>query len=440
MNKIICDVCGTKYPENADQCPICGCAKPENARIAADDAILNETRSTNSYTYVKGGRFSKSNVRKRNKISDKKDENTDKFDNESNTKNKENNTGLVVAAVVLLVAVIAAMLFVFFKYFAPSGNKDNKEKVNTDSVVQSTIETSTESTAGTTEPLTKVCTGIAISTDMIHFDQLGETFALTVYFTPADTTDVVMYESNNPDIATVSENGNITSVSPGEAVITVTCGVMKETCNVVVADTNATTEDTTAETTEATTASDSKWKLNREDISFNKKDDAWKLYKGDIDVEEITWTSDDPAIATFEKGVVTAIAPGVTKVHAEYNGEKYSCIIRCVFTEASDDESNSSTNTEATTPSTQTTYELRINGTSVDKLPWKTADVTISVKESFQLTLCTEKGDIIAVNWSATKDNICTINGNTVTGKTKGTTEIFVEYSGKTYSCKVTVK
>ena len=26
MNKIICDVCGTDYPETAAQCPICGCA------------------------------------------------------------------------------------------------------------------------------------------------------------------------------------------------------------------------------------------------------------------------------------------------------------------------------------------------------------------------------------------------------------------------------
>ena len=24
MSKIICDVCGTRYPETAEQCPICG--------------------------------------------------------------------------------------------------------------------------------------------------------------------------------------------------------------------------------------------------------------------------------------------------------------------------------------------------------------------------------------------------------------------------------
>ena len=66
MSKVICDVCGTAYPETADQCPICGCAKPENARAAASDSTA-ENISGSTYTYVKGGRFSKANVRKRNK-------------------------------------------------------------------------------------------------------------------------------------------------------------------------------------------------------------------------------------------------------------------------------------------------------------------------------------------------------------------------------------
>ena len=26
MSKIICDVCGTRYPDSAGQCPICGCS------------------------------------------------------------------------------------------------------------------------------------------------------------------------------------------------------------------------------------------------------------------------------------------------------------------------------------------------------------------------------------------------------------------------------
>ena len=59
MNKIICNVCGTSYPENATQCPICGYVQ------TAETALTNDN-TTSTYTYVKGGRFSKANVKKRN--------------------------------------------------------------------------------------------------------------------------------------------------------------------------------------------------------------------------------------------------------------------------------------------------------------------------------------------------------------------------------------
>ena len=58
MSKIICDVCGTSYPETEVQCPICGTAKT--------DAAKSTTGGETGYAYVKGGRFSHANVRKRN--------------------------------------------------------------------------------------------------------------------------------------------------------------------------------------------------------------------------------------------------------------------------------------------------------------------------------------------------------------------------------------
>ena len=37
MNKVICDICGTSYPENAEQCPICGYAPGFEVEPLADD-------------------------------------------------------------------------------------------------------------------------------------------------------------------------------------------------------------------------------------------------------------------------------------------------------------------------------------------------------------------------------------------------------------------
>ena len=66
MSKIICDICGTSYPETAEQCPICGTARPVDIQGIIPDDEPAEPRS--GYTYVKGGRFSKANVKKRNII------------------------------------------------------------------------------------------------------------------------------------------------------------------------------------------------------------------------------------------------------------------------------------------------------------------------------------------------------------------------------------
>ena len=40
MSKIICDICGTSYPDTADCCPICGCAKDGSGLM--EDALLED--------------------------------------------------------------------------------------------------------------------------------------------------------------------------------------------------------------------------------------------------------------------------------------------------------------------------------------------------------------------------------------------------------------
>ena len=60
MDKIICDVCGTGYPESSESCPICGSPRRADASHA-----MGQKNANAGYTYVKGGRFSSSNVRRR---------------------------------------------------------------------------------------------------------------------------------------------------------------------------------------------------------------------------------------------------------------------------------------------------------------------------------------------------------------------------------------
>ena len=75
--------------------------------------------------------------------------------------------------------------------------------------------------------------------------------------------------------------------------------------------------------------------FNREDISMVMQGERWKLYDGQIPVDDIQWTSDDEKVAVIKKGIVEAVGKGTTNVHAEYGDQKVSCIIRCDFEETS---------------------------------------------------------------------------------------------------------
>ena len=80
--------------------------------------------------------------------------------------------------------------------------------------------------------------------------------------------------------------------------------------------------------------------FDKERIVLVTEGEKWILYDGGLNYDEVTWISDDPAVATFENGVVTAVASGQTNVHAEYRGERFSCEVVCNirFLEGTDPE------------------------------------------------------------------------------------------------------
>ena len=108
MNKVVCNLCGTSYPENATQCPICGYAR--TAESASDEAS-----SATPYTYVKGGRFSKANVKKRNQAANTTGENIATVDADIAPK-KKSGRGLTVTVIILLLAIIAVLAYIALRF------------------------------------------------------------------------------------------------------------------------------------------------------------------------------------------------------------------------------------------------------------------------------------------------------------------------------------
>jgi len=415
MSKVICDVCGTSYPDTANQCPICGCARADVADPVPQN-VTEDTAASGTYTYVKGGRFSKANVRKRNMERQLPQEQPQLEVQEEPEKKDKSGKGLVIAAIALLLAIIGVVIYIAIRFLSPA------PAPNTDQTGTATTEASTAATTDTTE-LIIPCTDLTLSGNVIDFDKVGAAELLDVTPTPADTTDVILYVSEDEAVATVSASGKVTAVGPGQTVIVVTCGDKKAECRVVCSIETEPTE----ETTQPTEAQISEFKLNREDFSLFAEGESWNLYNGDVSQDEITWSSADENVATVEKGVVKAVAYGDTTITAEYQGKKYECVVRCRFAPK---ETEPSQPTEDGDTNTNTTYEI------------SATDVMLSVGESFTITLKDGDGNIVPVSWNTLDSSICTVSGNTVTGVSRSLTgtKVSTFYDGVAFECIVRVK
>ena len=94
--------------------------------------------------------------------------------------------------------------------------------------------------------------------------------------------------------------------------------------------------------------------LVKAELYLKSAGEQYTLYTGDISVEEITWGTDNSSIATFEKGVVTAVSPGKTTVYAEYNNDRVTCVVNCDFkqTTAQNPDNDGNTGNEGNTGTT----------------------------------------------------------------------------------------
>jgi len=446
MSKVICDVCGTTYPETASQCPICGSAKASGAQTAATGAQQTGEAAA-AYSHVKGGRFSKTNVRKRKKGGKTPERRSGSGrQNGKNGNAKQGTNWSMIVVILLLLAIIAVVVYIFVKILGPGGGPGlNTEPNNTTAPGNETVESTLQDIP---------CTGIELSNTVIVLEKAGDAWLLAATPAPTDTTDEVIMKSENPAIATVTPEGNVVAVSGGETVITVTCGEIKAQCRVVCSfgdptqPTGGTEPSNPTEPTEPpvefkfnTKYTDSTTGL--QDTTMLKKGEKWNAYRGSISPLEINWITDDPNVCTISNGLVTAVGRGKTLIHAEYKGQTFSCIVRCSWkeevkpTEPEPTQSTESTEGTGTTEPTPTVPEVTEPSVKISH-----TDVTLLLgttdRGSFYLKL-KENGNTVDVVWTAQDDSICKIEGNKITGTKVGYTNISTTYKENVYACKVIV-
>lgn len=131
----------------------------------------------------------------------------------------------------------------------------------------------------------------------------GDTKALTVEYTPADTTDdkTVAWSSSDSTVASVDNNGIVTAVKPGSAVITAKVGNYQATCAVTV---DAPLKEIVPE------------KAIIDMVKKQTANIAYSVVPADTtDSKDVTYTSSDETVATVNSdGKVTAKKAGQATV------------------------------------------------------------------------------------------------------------------------------
>ena len=233
--------------------------------------------------------------------------------------------------------------------------------------------------------------------------RVGDVKAIKVVVTPETTTDKSMvFESSDPAVASVDEGGNVTALSLGSTIITITAKSnteVKATLNVTVVATPA-----------------GAISLNKTEASLKATETvdlvATILPETTTD-KSVTWTSSDEAIATVDAdGKVTAVAVGKATITATAaSGISANCVI-----------------TVTETPAESMTLDCE--------------DATIRVTETVKLnaTITPEQTTDKTIVWKSSDDNVASVDVNgVVTGHYSGVVTITATCGSVSASCTVTV-
>lgn len=339
MDKVICDVCGTQYPENAEQCPICGCARASGAATVYDDVVTDEAMARPA-ARVKGGRFSKENVQKRNQgvelpearpAQRAKDVTRRKAPEPAVMEEQSAGQKKDVIINVLLVIVILALLAVggfIIKEFLIPGQPAPTTAPTTEAPTTAPVPSTEETTTIPTVP----CTDLSVPEEEVMLYAPGQAWLLNVTVLPEDTTDELTYISMDEQVAAVNSEGRITAVGEGETEILIACGEQeiryKVICNFEISQGETSEQDTTETTAPL---KDVTLKVNLTDITFGDKGLGYTFKCEGLSNEEVTWVSEDENIVTVDKGFALAVGRGTTHIIAQYGDQKVSIIVRCAF-------------------------------------------------------------------------------------------------------------
>ena len=226
----------------------------------------------------------------------------------------------------------------------------------------------------------------------------GTTGNVVATVSPEDTTSSLVWESSDESVATVAEDGVVTAVDKGTAVITAKAdGVTASyTVNVTIPLKSIAVNGTVSTLKKGTTT--------QLTVTYDPDDTT--------DVKGVTWTSSNEAVAAVnEDGVVTAIADGVTTI-------------------------------TATVGNLTATYEITVEEVKLTSITLDQTALTMNKKEEATLTVGyvpANTTDDTTVVWTSSNTDAVTVENGKVTAIGVGTSVVTAKVGEHEATCSVTV-
>ena len=249
---------------------------------------------------------------------------------------------------------------------------------------------------------------------------IGEKITLEATITPDNATNQnVTWSSEDSDIASVDDNGQVTAQGEGETTITVTTedGEKTATCQVTVLSNEEPEPEPEPEVIPVEGIA-----LNLQNVTLEIGETTTleaTITPDNATNKNVTWSSENSDIATVNNGIVTAIAPGETTITVTtQDGEKTA---ECTIT--------------VTEPEPEEIH--------VENVELNLQDISLEIGETATLVAVITPNDATNKNvtWTSANENIVTVDDGLVTAIGPGETMITVttEDGEKTATCKITV-
>ncbi len=204
------------------------------------------------------------------------------------------------------------------------------------------------------------------------------------------------WSSSNANIAKVEQNGKVTGVGNGTAVITAKVGEVSASCTVTV-------------TTDVSSIKLSQTKLSMK--PGEKKKLTATALPAAASNKAVSWNTSNKKVATVKNGAVTANKPGTAKITAQIGSVKATCTV--------------------------TVKKVKAKSVKLNK-----KKVTVKRRKSVKLKATMKpKNATDTLSWKTSNKKVATVKNGKVTGKSVGKAKITVRTSsGKKAVCNVTVK